>query len=183
VGAKKRPYYRLVVADARSPRDGRFIEAVGLYDPLADPAVVRIESERVKEWISRGARPTDTARQLLVAEGILQAVRREYPTSEKKPKLNKKAQAREAAAASAPPAAVAAEAASAEAEPATPEVGEPVEAAEPAAGEAAAATVETAVPGEGAEDPAVAEVEPATEAAPEEPAESDGEATHAQEGA
>ena len=63
MGAKKRPFYRLVVADSRSPRDGRFIEAIGTYDPLADPAVVRIQVDRVKEWMSKGARPTDIARQ------------------------------------------------------------------------------------------------------------------------
>ena len=72
VGAKKRPFYRLVVADARSPRDGRFIEAVGTYDPLQEPAVVRIDAERVKDWMSKGAKPTDIARQLLIAEGLLE---------------------------------------------------------------------------------------------------------------
>ena len=76
VGAKKRPFYRLVVADARSPRDGRFIEAVGTYDPLQDPALVKIDAERVLEWISKGAKPTDIARQLLIAEGPAGAHRR-----------------------------------------------------------------------------------------------------------
>ena len=107
MGAKKRPFYRLVVADARSPRDGRFIEAIGTYDPLADPAVVKIDAERVKEWMSKGARPTDIARQLLVAEGILEGQKRTFPAVEKKPKLNKKALAREAAAAATPPPAAA----------------------------------------------------------------------------
>jgi small subunit ribosomal protein S16 len=73
MGTTKRPVYRLVVADSRSPRDGRFIESIGFYDPLPDPAVVRIDTERVQLWLKRGARPSDSARQLLVKEGILAA--------------------------------------------------------------------------------------------------------------
>jgi small subunit ribosomal protein S16 len=73
MGTTKRPVYRLVVADSRSPRDGRFIESIGFYDPLPNPAVVRIDAERVQLWIKRGARPSDSARQLLVKEGILAA--------------------------------------------------------------------------------------------------------------
>jgi small subunit ribosomal protein S16 len=73
MGTTKRPVYRLVVADSRSPRDGRFIEAIGFYDPLPNPAVVRIDTERVQLWLKRGARPSDSARQLLVKEGILAA--------------------------------------------------------------------------------------------------------------
>jgi len=71
MGTTKRPFYRLVVADSRSPRDGRFIEALGFYDPLPRPASVRIDEERVREWLRRGARPSDSARDLLVAQGIL----------------------------------------------------------------------------------------------------------------
>ena len=73
MGTTKRPVYRLVVADSRSPRDGRFIESIGFYDPLPNPAVVRIDSDRVQLWLKRGARPSDSARQLLVKEGILAA--------------------------------------------------------------------------------------------------------------
>lgn len=73
MGTTKRPVYRLVVADSRSPRDGRFIEAIGFYDPLPNPAVVRIDTERVQLWLKRGARPSDSARQLLVKEGVLAA--------------------------------------------------------------------------------------------------------------
>jgi len=73
MGTTKRPFYRLVVADSRSPRDGRFIEALGFYDPLPQPASVRIDAERVQEWLRRGARPSDSARDLLVAQGILAA--------------------------------------------------------------------------------------------------------------
>ena len=71
MGTTKRPFYRLVVADSRSPRDGRFIESLGYYDPLPQPASVRIDAERVREWLRRGARPSDSARDLLVAQGIL----------------------------------------------------------------------------------------------------------------
>ena len=70
MGAKKAPYYRVVVADSHSPRDGRFIEEIGTYDPLADPAVIKIDLERAKYWIANGAQPTDTVRGLLKkAEG------------------------------------------------------------------------------------------------------------------
>ena len=73
MGTTKRPVYRLVVADSRSPRDGRFIESIGFYDPLPNPAVVSIDADRVQLWLRRGARPSDSARQLLVKEGILGA--------------------------------------------------------------------------------------------------------------
>ncbi len=72
MGAKKRPYYRLVVADARSPRDGRFIEQLGTYDPLTDPATIKIDAEKVNRWLSQGAQPSDAARSLLQREGILE---------------------------------------------------------------------------------------------------------------
>jgi small subunit ribosomal protein S16 len=72
MGAKKRPFYRLVVADSRSPRDGRFIEEVGTYDPIANPAKVQIDADRVRDWMSKGARPSDIARKLLEQQGVLQ---------------------------------------------------------------------------------------------------------------
>ncbi|MDR0951975.1 MAG: 30S ribosomal protein S16 [Oscillospiraceae bacterium] len=65
MGAKKNPYYRIVVADSRSPRDGRFIEEIGAYDPLTNPATVTVNSERAKYWLSQGAQPTETVRALL----------------------------------------------------------------------------------------------------------------------
>ncbi|MGH7776869.1 MAG: 30S ribosomal protein S16 [Candidatus Dormibacterales bacterium] len=71
MGAKKRPFYRLVVADARSPRDGRFIDQLGYYDPLTEPATIKIDEEKVLAWLGRGAQPSDTARSLLKKEGIL----------------------------------------------------------------------------------------------------------------
>jgi small subunit ribosomal protein S16 len=79
-----------VVADARSPRDGRFIEAVGTYDPLQNPALVKVDAERVLDWISKGARPTDIARQLLVAEGVLEHTGPRHEKIEKAPRLSKK---------------------------------------------------------------------------------------------
>ena len=65
MGAKKAPYYRIIVADSRSPRDGRFIEELGLYDPMADGEKIKVDLERAKYWISNGAQPTDTVRGLL----------------------------------------------------------------------------------------------------------------------
>jgi len=70
MGAKNRPFYRLVVADARSPRDGRFIEELGYYDPTRDPAVIRVDGERARFWLQRGAQPTDTVRSLLARAGV-----------------------------------------------------------------------------------------------------------------
>ena len=64
-GAKKRPYYRIVVADSRAPRDGRFIDEVGRYNPCTEPAMVKFDMEKVDQWISNGAQPTDTVARLL----------------------------------------------------------------------------------------------------------------------
>ena len=69
-GAKKSPFYRIVVADSESPRDGRYLENVGTYDPLIEPAKVTLKSDRVKYWIEQGAKPTDTVRSLLKKEGF-----------------------------------------------------------------------------------------------------------------
>ena len=65
MGAKKNPYYRIVVADSRSPRDGRCIEEIGSYDPLAEGVQIKVNAERAKSWIDNGAQPTDTVRALL----------------------------------------------------------------------------------------------------------------------
>ena len=65
MGAKKAPFYRIVVADSRFPRDGRFIEEIGYYDPTKEPTVVQIDAEKAKKWIATGAQPTDTVRVLL----------------------------------------------------------------------------------------------------------------------
>ncbi len=69
-GAKKRPFYRIVVADIESPRDGRFIEKIGTYNPLQDPAEVTVQTERVKYWLDQGAIPTDTVKNLLKKQGV-----------------------------------------------------------------------------------------------------------------
>ena len=71
MGAKKAPHYRIVVADSRYPRDGRFIEEVGYYNPMTTPAEVKIDAEKAKKWISNGAQPTDTVRDLLKKSGVL----------------------------------------------------------------------------------------------------------------
>ncbi len=71
MGAKKNPYYRLVVADSRSPRDGRCIEEIGTYDPLANPATINVDVEKAQTWIKNGAQPTDTVRGLLKKAGVL----------------------------------------------------------------------------------------------------------------
>lgn len=71
MGAKKKPYYRIVVADSRSPRDGRFIEEIGTYNPLTDPAEITVNAERAQEWIKNGAQPTDTVKALLKKAGAL----------------------------------------------------------------------------------------------------------------
>ena len=70
VGAKKRPAYRIVVADARSKRDGRFIESVGFYDPLTEPTTIRIDGERARYWLGVGAQPTDRVAKLLKIQGV-----------------------------------------------------------------------------------------------------------------
>jgi small subunit ribosomal protein S16 len=69
-GAKKRPFYRIVIADNESPRDGRFLEAIGTYNPLKEPAEVILKTERVKYWIDKGALPTATVKNLLKKEGL-----------------------------------------------------------------------------------------------------------------
>lgn len=70
MGAKKAPFYRVVVADSRYPRDGRFIEEIGYYNPLVDPVDIRIDAEKAKKWIDNGAQPTDTVKELLKKAGI-----------------------------------------------------------------------------------------------------------------
>lgn len=71
IGAKKNPFYRVVVADARSPRDGRFIEEIGYYDPSTSPATVKLDEDKALQWLANGARPTETARSLLKQAGVM----------------------------------------------------------------------------------------------------------------
>jgi small subunit ribosomal protein S16 len=70
VGSKKNPIYRVVIADSRSPRDGKFIEIVGRYNPQTQPSTIEIDEAKVKDWISKGAQPTDSVRRLMKAQGI-----------------------------------------------------------------------------------------------------------------
>ena len=72
MGAKKAPFYRVVVADGRYPRDGRFIEEIGTYNPLTDPAEIKIDNEAAKKWLANGAQPTDTVRALLKKSGAIE---------------------------------------------------------------------------------------------------------------
>ncbi|BAU27572.1 SSU ribosomal protein S16P [Aneurinibacillus soli] len=72
MGQKKAPFYRVVVADSRAPRDGRFIEEIGTYNPVAQPAIVEINEEKAMQWLSTGAQPTDTVRTLFRKHGLLQ---------------------------------------------------------------------------------------------------------------
>lgn len=74
MGKKRSPFYRIVVADARSPRDGRFIDLVGTYNPTVDPAEIKIDQEKAMEWITKGAQPTDTVRSLLSQAGVMKAI-------------------------------------------------------------------------------------------------------------
>ena len=72
IGAKKKPIYRVVIADSRSPRDGRFIETVGHYNPLVNPPQISVDEERVQQWLKWGAQPTDTVKSLLARAGVWQ---------------------------------------------------------------------------------------------------------------
>jgi small subunit ribosomal protein S16 len=72
IGAKKKPIYRVVIADSRSPRDGRFIETVGHYNPLVNPPQISVDEERVQQWLKWGAQPTDTVKSLLARIGVWQ---------------------------------------------------------------------------------------------------------------
>ena len=71
IGAKKNPFYRVVVADSRSPRNGRFIEEIGTYDPMVEPAAIKIDADKAKAWIANGAQPTDTVKSLLKKTGAI----------------------------------------------------------------------------------------------------------------
>ena len=73
MGAKKAPYYRIIVADSRSPRDGRCIEEIGTYDPLTEPATITVDAEKAQQWIKNGAQPTDTVKALLKTANVLRS--------------------------------------------------------------------------------------------------------------
>jgi small subunit ribosomal protein S16 len=107
MGANKRPFYRVVVADQRSPRDGRFIENIGKYHPLEDPSLIEIDADRALHWLRVGAQPSDQVRNLMVKVGIWDTFVAERPSAAgqvrvreakpDEPKLSKKAQAKAAA--------------------------------------------------------------------------------------
>ncbi len=71
IGAKKDPFYRIVVADSRYPRDGRFIEEIGYYDPTVEPSVLKVDAEKAKKWIANGAQPTDTVKAIFKKNGVI----------------------------------------------------------------------------------------------------------------
>jgi small subunit ribosomal protein S16 len=183
MGSNKRPFFRVVVADQRSPRDGRFIENIGKYHPLDDPSVIEIDQSRALHWLRVGAQPSDQVRNLMKKVGIWEEFVKERPSAAAapakertpKPKLSKKAKQKAEAAASAPEQTPVQEAPSAEPEPAVaepepevaeagPEVAEPEpEVAEADAAEAveAVADVPEEAPSEGS---AQAEETPAIDA-------------------
>src|SRR5579862_8340454 len=90
MGAKKRPFYRIVVADSRAPRDGRFIDSLGYYNPCVEPADVKIDTDRAKLWIGRGAQPTETANALLKKQGVLEASAAPAPAQAEAPAPKKR---------------------------------------------------------------------------------------------
>ena len=166
-GAKKRPYYSIVVADSHSPRDGRFIEKVGAYNPLLkkdDPQRVVLKTERIQEWIGKGAQPTDRVARFLSTQGL---AKWEHGNNPQKGQPGKKAQERATERAEREEARKAAEAEAAANPPAPEPVAEVAEEA-PAAEEAAPA--EAAVAEEAAAEETAAAEEPAAEAAPAEEA-------------
>jgi len=156
MGSKGRPFYRVVVADQRSPRDGRFIENIGKYHPLSDPSLIEIDEERALYWLRVGAQPSNQVRNLMSKLGIWETFVKERPSAmvgvktkterPAKEKLSKKAQAKaaeSAKAAASPPPAVEEPAAPAVEEPAAPAVEETVD--EPTTGDAAVESAETTV--------------------------------------
>lgn len=100
MGSNKAPFYRLVVADSRFPRDGRFIEEIGYYNPVSEPKVVKIDGDRAKEWIAKGAQPTEGVVRLLEAQGIIEKTEKNWERKVKADAAkNEKIEARKAAAA------------------------------------------------------------------------------------
>lgn len=141
MGANKRPFYRVVVADQRSPRDGRFIENIGKYHPLNDPSLIEIDEERALHWLRVGAQPSDQVRNLMTKVGIWERFVAERPSAAiaPKPERTEKVKVSKKAAAKA----------QAEAEaPAASEAADPAEASEPAEAAAVVEPVEAETPAE-----------------------------------
>ena len=174
-GAKKRPYYSIVIADSHAPRDGRFIEKVGAYDPLLkkdDARRVTLKSERISEWLAKGAQPTDRVARFLSAEGLAKwdpgaNPKKGEPHAKAKERVKEREERAAARAAQPEPEETVSEEPVAVAEEAAPEP--TAEAAEAAAAEPVAETAEEVSAEAPAEEPAPAE-EATAEAAPEEPA-------------
>lgn len=82
IGAKKSPFYRIIVADSRSPRDGRFIEEIGYYNPLTEPKTVKIDNERAQNWLGNGAKPTDSVDRLFKLSGVYEQEKEQENTEE-----------------------------------------------------------------------------------------------------
>ncbi len=89
LGDKKSPFYRVVVTDSRKARDGEYIEKLGTYNPLSNPAEIKLDVERAKYWLGTGAQPTETARTILVNQGLLKPVAKRAPKTDKKKKEDK----------------------------------------------------------------------------------------------
>lgn len=169
MGAKKRPFYRIVVANSTDARDGRFIESVGYYDPCTEPPTVKLDAERVQRWLKNGAQPSDTARSILQKQGVIAAPEGAAPPPPAAPEKAAKAPSKKAAAK-----------AEAAPEPKKPEPAE--EKPEPAPlAEAVAEPVAEAAP-EPVAEPA-AESEPAAAAAAEPAAEAEKEPAAAEDAA
>ena len=175
MGANKHPFYRVVMADQRSPRDGRFIENIGKYHPLDDPSVIEIDQDRALHWLRVGAQPSNQVRNLMNKIGIWDEFVKERPSAAleparerpEKPKLSKKAKQKAEAAASEPESPPAAVEAPAEA---MPEVAEP-EIAEADAAEAVEAVADAPPAEDDAPAVEVADAEEETPAADDGPAE------------
>ena len=116
-GARKKPSYRIVVAEATAPRDGKYIEIIGTYDPLTDPATIKLDGDRAKHWLSVGAQPTERVVKLMAREGLVEAPTYAAPTPKESDGGAKAAPAAEAPAAEAPAAEAPVAEATAEAEP------------------------------------------------------------------
>lgn len=156
-GAKKAPFYRVVAADSRSPRDGRFIEILGRYNPRTKPSTVELDLDKVKAWIAKGAQPSEVVAKLIaIAEGTKTA-----PSVEEKPSKKASAKAKAADEKAAAPAPVVEEAPAAEEAPAEEPAAEDVPAEEPAAEEAPAE--EPPAEEAPADEPAVEEAEEASD--------------------
>ena len=194
MGSNKRPFFRVVVADQRSPRDGRFIENIGKYHPLDDPSVIEIDQDRALHWLRVGAQPSNQVRNLMNKIGIWDEFVKERPSAaagpakerRSKPKLSKKAKQKAEVAASEPQQAAVQEAPPVEPEPevAAPEVDEPEgstpEVAQPEVAEADAAEAVEAVADAPAEESPVEEAAVEETAPAEEAPASEADAPHSE---